>query len=70
MIERPRQANCQNEPPYPGAGVSVVFVLYAPDTLCHLAHPDCTEEYPHGFDECGLMKPEASDEVTHPSIGG
>lgn len=53
---RPRQTNCQNEPPYLGHD-TVLFLLYAPDITAHSAnHPDCEIEIVHNVTECGAWK--------------
>lgn len=55
-MERPKQINCQQEPPYPGEMDAVIFRLASPDWTAHLKHKDCEIEYPHKIEECGLWK--------------
>jgi hypothetical protein len=55
MIERPKQRNCQQEPPYPGAD-TVIMSLRDPDWVMHLRSEECPCEYPHLWDRCGRAR--------------
>lgn len=49
-MNRPKQTNCQQEPPYPGT-FTVVFCLEDPDMVCHFPNV-CRIECPHLISEC------------------
>ena len=56
-MERPRQVNCQNEPPYP-EHETVVFALGYPEWTAHQESVRCVKGYPHRADECGEFEEE------------
>lgn len=62
---RPRQTNCQNEPPYPDHE-TVVFCIRAPDTVIHSSSGRCAVEHPHLIADCGeFANPRAIEEDMH-----
>lgn len=56
MFERPRQTNCQQEPPYPGHATAVFFIRF-PDLTSHYARSECPVEGPHLIAECSWFSP-------------
>jgi hypothetical protein len=62
------ELNAQHEPPYPGLP-TVVISIRSPSLLIHAKRDDCPHEYPHRWEECGLVAAADSheewrDEVT------
>ncbi|HXI85297.1 MAG TPA: hypothetical protein VNL17_14545 [Verrucomicrobiae bacterium] len=52
MSARPRQNDCQHEPPYPDHDC-VVFSIRSPEMTAHLASHRCAIEEPHSVAVCG-----------------
>jgi hypothetical protein len=51
-VNRPRQVNCHQEPPYPGL-VTCIISLRAPALTAHNATILCPIECPHSIELCG-----------------
>lgn len=49
---RPKQTNCQQEPPYPEHD-TIVFSIRNPDLTVHGKSDKCPYEAPHRLEECG-----------------
>ena len=56
---RPRQTNCQVEPPYPMHD-TVIFALIAPEMTLHRGDEECQIEGPHKINECGKWAADAT----------
>ena len=54
-MNRPKQLNCQNEPPYP-MHETVIFSFRDPYWLIHNKRDDCKIECPHHISDCGIWK--------------
>lgn len=52
MTVRPKQRDCQFEPPYPDHD-TVLFSIRFPEMVGHLASARCPIEEPHRIEECG-----------------
>jgi hypothetical protein len=52
ITRRPRQTNCQQEPPYPG-DPTVIFSMRYPGLTAHNPTKLCAIEEPHAIAECG-----------------
>lgn len=55
MTPRPRQTDCQHEPPYPDHQ-TVVFSIRYPDAVIHSPSSYCSIQEPHLIAECGEFK--------------
>lgn len=55
MIERPKQRNCQQEPPYPGAD-TIIMSIRDPEWVLHKRCDECPCEYPHLWDRCAKTR--------------